>query len=87
MRRPTWPRSAHHDRFLGPNDRRRAAFIESFRGTPTQVQIVSFSYYSQAIGAGSDWHHYIDMTDDAAVDALKSAAVDVAEPDRLVHRR
>lgn len=49
------------------------AFIESFRGTPTQVQVVSFSYYSNAFGAGSNWHNYVDMTDDAAVDALKSS--------------
>ncbi len=51
------------------------AFIESFRGTPTDLQIVSFSYYADSIGSGSDWHKYVDMTDDSAVDALKSAVV------------
>ena len=49
------------------------AFIESFRGTPTQLQIVPFSYYADSIGP--DWHNYVDMTDDAAVGALKGAVV------------
>ena len=46
------------------------AFVESFRRTPTQVQIVPFAYYASSIGP--DWHNYYDMTDDAQVDSLKS---------------
>jgi hypothetical protein len=56
------------------------AFIEAFGGTPTQVQIVQFSTQGRAIGpnnpettANGGWHRYIDMTNDADVDALKSA--------------
>ena len=56
------------------------AFIEAFRGTPTQVQIVQFSTQARSIGPNNamttengGWHRYIDMTDDAQVDALKSA--------------
>ena len=56
------------------------AFIEAFRGTPTQVQVVQFSSEAKVIGpnnaettANGGWHRYIDMTDDAQVDALKSA--------------
>jgi prepilin-type N-terminal cleavage/methylation domain-containing protein len=49
------------------------AFIEAFRGTPTQVQVIQFSSTAKAIGPGSGWHRYVDMTDDAAVDQLKSS--------------
>jgi prepilin-type N-terminal cleavage/methylation domain-containing protein len=54
-----------------------AAFIEAFRGTPTQIQVVRFSSEATAIGAGptwsnTKWHNYVDMTNDAAVDTLKS---------------
>lgn len=46
------------------------AFIEAFRGTPTQLQIVGFDHDAMVYGPGSDWHRYIDMTDDALVDQL-----------------
>jgi prepilin-type N-terminal cleavage/methylation domain-containing protein len=49
-----------------------AAFIEAFRGTPTQIQVIRFSSKATAIGAGTNWHNYVDMTNDAAVDALKT---------------
>lgn len=56
------------------------AFIEAFRGTPTQLQVVQFSSVAEAIGPNTTettdnggWHRYIDMTDDVAVDQLKSA--------------
>jgi hypothetical protein len=56
------------------------AFIEAFRGTPTQIQLVQFSSQAQTIGpnnaetsSNGGWHRYIDMTNDAQVDALKSA--------------
>ncbi len=51
------------------------SFIEAFRGTPTQVQVVQFSSDAQAIGPGSGWHRYIDMTNDADVDQLKTDVV------------
>ena len=46
------------------------AFIEAFRGTPTQLQIVSFNHKAQVDGPGSDWNRYIDMTDDSLVDQM-----------------
>ena len=46
------------------------AFIEAFRGTPTQLQLVRFDSEATVLGPGGDWHRYMDMTDDAAVDAL-----------------
>jgi hypothetical protein len=54
------------------------AFIEAFRGTPTEVQVVQFSSKAKAIGPidasdPSGWHRYVDMTDDAAVDQLKAS--------------
>ncbi|NNE12084.1 MAG: VWA domain-containing protein [Ilumatobacter sp.] len=53
------------------------AFVEAFRGTPTQLQIVKFSSRADAIGPvttdPTGWHRYADMTDDAQVDALKSS--------------
>ncbi len=48
------------------------AFIEAFRGTPTQVQVIKFSNQATALGSGS-WHNYVDMTNDAAVNALKAS--------------
>lgn len=57
------------------------AFIESFRGTPTQVQVIQFSNEATAIGPGSGWHRYVDMTDDAAVDQLKTAVVNQLDSD------
>lgn len=49
------------------------AFIEAFRGTPTQLQIVRFERQAAVLGPGTDWHRYIDMTDDTQVDLLKAA--------------
>jgi len=51
------------------------AFIEAFRGTPTQIQVVKFESEAEAIGGGSSWHNYVDMTDDAAVDSLKASVI------------
>ena len=50
-----------------------AAFIEAFRGTPTQIQVVQFSSAARAIGPGGGWHRYFDMTKDDEVDDLKDA--------------
>lgn len=44
-------------------------FVEALAGTPVQLQIVRFDTYSGVLGS-SDWHHYTDMTDDAAVSSL-----------------
>jgi hypothetical protein len=53
------------------------AFIEAFRGTPTQIQVVQFSGKAQTLGPittdPSGWHRYVDMTDDAQVDQLKAS--------------
>ena len=53
------------------------AFIEAFRGTPTQVQLVAFQSRARVLGPNDSetsqnggWHRYIDMTDDDRVDAL-----------------
>ncbi len=63
-----------------------AAFIEAFRGTPTQLQIIQFSSLARAIGPNiaatsadpgtsknGGWHRYIDMTNDQQVNDLKTA--------------
>lgn len=62
-----------------------AAFIEAFRGTPTQLQVIQFSSVATTLGPNTadtanggtsdngGWHRYIDMTNDAQVDQLKSA--------------
>ncbi len=56
------------------------AFIEAFRGTPTQVQLVAFNSNAESIHPspaasadqddGDEWHNYVDMTDDTVVDQL-----------------
>ena len=51
------------------------SFIEAFRGTPTQVQVIQFASIANAIGPGSGWHRYIDMTNDAEVNQLKTDVV------------
>ena len=51
------------------------SFIEAFRGTPTQVQVIQFASTANAIGPGAGWHRYIDMTNDAEVDQLKTDVV------------
>lgn len=63
------------------------AFIEAFRGTPTELQIIQFESESQAIGPSTaettdngGWHRYIDMTNDTEVDLLKTA-VDALDSD------
>jgi hypothetical protein len=64
------------------------SFIEAFRGTPTQVQVIVFQSRARVLGPQTSetsqnggWHRYIDMTDDASVDALITAVV--SGPDRL----
>jgi prepilin-type N-terminal cleavage/methylation domain-containing protein len=50
-------------------------FIDALRGTPVQVQIITFTEYSRVLGASSsEWHKTFDMTDPAQADALYSAA-------------
>ncbi len=58
-------------------------FIEAFRGTPTQLQIIPFSSRAHFMNGDNDpandapgWHRYVDMTDDAAVTALKDEVED-----------
>lgn len=38
-------------------------FTETLVGTPVQLQIVEFERQSKALGSGSDWNRYFDMTD------------------------
>jgi prepilin-type N-terminal cleavage/methylation domain-containing protein len=57
------------------------AFINAFRDTPTQIQVIEFGDHARPMGPGNDWHKYVDMTDEAAVDAL------VAEVTKLSDRR
>jgi hypothetical protein len=53
------------------------AFIEAFRGTPTQLQVIQFSSEATAMGPITDdptgWHRYVDMTNDTQVNQLKTA--------------
>ncbi|MGI9645147.1 MAG: vWA domain-containing protein, partial [Ilumatobacteraceae bacterium] len=48
------------------------AFIEAFRGTPTQLQVIPFSSEAHSMGSGSTWARVVDMTDDAAVTSLRN---------------
>jgi hypothetical protein len=55
------------------------AFIEAFRGTPTQLQVIQFSSKARALGPvttdPTGWHRYVDMTNDTLVDQLKTAVL------------
>lgn len=56
---------------IGQVENGAKAFIEAFAGTPTQVQIVTFSTESHVVGAAAgEWTKYYDMTDSAAVTDL-----------------
>ncbi len=57
------------------------AFIEAFRDTPTQIQIIEFGDQARPMGDGGDWHKFVDMTDPTAVQDL------LDESERLTERR
>ncbi len=48
------------------------AFIEAFRDTPTQIQVIEFADRARPmnIDGVSTWHEYVDMTDADSVDQL-----------------
>lgn len=53
-------------------------FINTLRGTPVQVQIVTFTEVSRVLGGtGGQWHKYYDMTDPTQATALYNAAADI----------
>lgn len=52
-------------------------FVQALRGTPVQIQIVTFTEYSRVLGAPGEWHKYFDMTDPAQADALYNASADI----------
>ena len=54
-------------------------FINTFRGTQTQLQIVDFDNKAQVIGPGSGWHRYYDMTNMTEVDNLIKAVEGVKD--------
>lgn len=57
------------------------AFIDAFRGKPVQVQVILFGDVANALqpaAAGNQWHYYVDMRDDAAVNGLVSAVAATA---------
>ncbi len=45
-------------------------FVQALRGTPVQIQIVTFTEYSRVLAAPGEWHKYFDMTDPAQADLL-----------------
>ncbi len=46
------------------------SFVETFAGTPTQLQIVGFSSKARVLGGGSNWNKWYDLSDQATVDNL-----------------
>ncbi len=56
-----------------------AAFINAFRDTPTQIQIIEFGDHARPMGDGSDWHKFVDMTDPVAVQALLDESADLSD--------
>lgn len=56
-----------------------AAFIDAFRGTPTELQLIRLEKKSSSIGS-SDWHSTVDMTDEVAVNALETAMYAELDP-------
>lgn len=48
-------------------------FIETFAGTPTQIQVVRFDTTSGVVGSGGQWSRYFDMTDPDQVAELLAA--------------
>lgn len=47
-------------------------FVQALRGTPVQIQIVTFTEFSRVLGAPGAWRKYFDMTDPAQADLLYS---------------
>ncbi|TDT15190.1 prepilin-type N-terminal cleavage/methylation domain-containing protein [Ilumatobacter fluminis] len=48
------------------------AFIEEFRGTPVQLQVVEFGTWAQVLGNGTTGNGYYDMSESSEVDAVKA---------------
>jgi hypothetical protein len=48
-------------------------FVQTFAGTPTQIQVVRFDRYAGVVGSGGAWSRYFDMAKDEDVDALLAA--------------
>jgi prepilin-type N-terminal cleavage/methylation domain-containing protein len=48
-------------------------FVQTFAGTPTQLQVVRFDETSGVVGGGGAWTKYFDMTDEAQVQQLLNA--------------
>lgn len=46
------------------------SFIETFAGTPTQLQIIGFNRTARVLGAGSNWNHWYDLSEQSTVNTL-----------------
>lgn len=47
------------------------SFVETFAGTPTQLQIIGFDSVARVLGAsGGAWNHWYDLSDQATIDHL-----------------
>ena len=45
-------------------------FVGALRGTPVQIQVVTFTEFSRVLAAPGEWHRYFDMTDPVQADLL-----------------
>jgi hypothetical protein len=46
------------------------SFVETFAGTPTQLQIIGFNTDARVLGAGTSWNHWYDLSEQSIVDML-----------------
>jgi hypothetical protein len=46
------------------------SFVKAFEGTPTKLQIVTFSSTASTLGAGGGWNRFFDLAEPADVDTL-----------------
>jgi prepilin-type N-terminal cleavage/methylation domain-containing protein len=51
-------------------------FVQALRGTPVQIQIVTFTEFSRVLGAPGEWRKYFDMTDPVQADTLYNTIID-----------
>jgi hypothetical protein len=54
------------------------AFVGALRGTPVQIQIVTFGTRSRVLGAPGEWRKYFDMTDPVQANTLFDAIDGIA---------
>lgn len=55
------------------------SFIDAFDGTPTRLQIIGMGQYrSRAVGAGSSWNRFFDLSEPGEVTSAQSATTQLS---------